>query len=197
MASFYDCHKKEWFLDIKTRDVTLVERLVKDANGNPIDLLAMADTGNLYQLYGNSRKMIDVVFVCLLDQIKTEFNEAEFDKTHELEASIMPELRDNTLARMGVWFGERLDGSAIMEMTEAFKEALLNFTRNPQQREALLRVLENQRILEEKQAQRVIRQSDDRLAKFQTGMDALLQEELSKTPDDILAEVQRAAENLP
>ena len=192
MSIFTDCKGKEWELRITTKDVTLVERLVLDRDGEPIDLLAMADTGNLFQLYGDSRRMIDVVFVCLLEQISANFNEADFDAENEVLYLVEPELRENRLKKMGAWFGARVDGACITAMTEAFKEALVNFTRNPRQREALTRVLENQTAVEAAQADRLIQMSDDRVRKFQQGMDKEVQRELQKSPEEILEETRRA-----
>lgn len=192
MASFKDNQGTEWTLHLKTDAVMRVAEIVKDKDGRPIHLLDMADTGDLYQLYGNAQTMIDVVFVCLIDQIKTQFNEGEFDKQYAVDMELLPTLKGNLLKKMGYWFGSRLGGSEIEAMTEAFKESLVNFTRNPHQRKALKGVLEKQDELIRRHAERVIQTTEQRFQTTNEVMEALIQEEENKTPEQIMASLKSA-----
>lgn len=185
MAIFKDCMGQEWILDFKTDSVMRVRNLIMDDKGNPIDLLDMADTGNLHQLYGNSRRMIDVVFLCVLDQVKEQFDEKLFNETFALDMEIFPEIKENVFKKMAYWFGGRLDGSAIESMTKAFKEALTNFTPNPYQREALLVVLERQDKIMESQANRLATQTEVRYQEAEKALEANSQKKLEQIPQEI------------
>lgn len=190
MASFKDLHGVDWPVEIRFKDVEMIEKHVRDQDGKPLRILDLSDTGELYRICISARQMIDVVFICCMDQIRGMFSEKEFDASHEMELQIDPELRGNLLKKMGFWFGERLNGLAIESMTNAFKEAIVNFTRNPHQREALAKVLENQEKLSASQARRIQVEADHRLQMTEAAMEKQHREELQKDPDAILQEMR-------
>lgn len=192
--NFKDNQGVNWPVEIKFKDVEMIEKFVRGTDGKPLRILDLADTGELYRLYISAREMIDVVFFCCLDQIKTMFSEKEFDESHQLELQIEPELRGNLLRKMGLWFGERLNGPAIESMTEAFKEAIVNFTRNPHQREALETVLKNQQKLAQSQSRRIQEESDHRLKMTEEAMEQKHLQEMEKTPSEIFQEIQKIQE---
>lgn len=179
MAGFEDSRGNAWVLDIKEKDVTMVKNLVKDSDGKPIDLLAMADTGNLYQLYGRAASMLEIVFLCCLDQVKELFDESAFDASHEIEFQAVPGLKSSRLKKMSMWWGEGIGSSQISPMMEAFKEALVNFTPNPYQREALRRVFENQEALERARLERILPRIDADREREVENLDAELQKRFS------------------
>lgn len=107
--------------------------------------------GNLHLLFGRAQLMPDMVFLICLDQVKEHFSEEDFDRPHDVELETIPGLRTSKIQKMAFWFGEGIGPEQIPEITNAFKEAIVNFTPNPYQREALRRVIANQEALEKAQ----------------------------------------------
>ncbi|MBQ4143712.1 MAG: hypothetical protein IJD43_09580 [Thermoguttaceae bacterium] len=195
MASFKDTRNITFSLDIKQKDTVMVRNLLKDAEGKPLDLLAMADTGNLHQLFGRAQLMLDTVFLICLDQVKELFSEEDFDRSHDVELETIPGLRTSKLQKMAFWFGEGVGPEQIPEITNAFKEAIVNFTPNPYQREALRRVIANQEALEKAQMERAVLLADDRLKKVNMAMEKQLQRELDRSPDLLLENIPNLGQN--
>ena len=199
MPTVTDSTGRDWNLNITTKDVTLVERLVKDADGKPVDLLKLADTGTLPKILRDSRRMIDIVFVCTLDQIKPLFSEADFDAAHQLEYVIEPELKNDPLRKMAMWFAERIDAQAIGAITDAFVEALLLFIRNPRQREAVTRQMDSVNRVTSAAADRTIQATAALEKQALAKIEANIQKELEKQLEtlEIKAAPETASEPNP
>lgn len=165
-ACFTDNRGIRFFLDIRQKDVLMVKNLVVGADGKPLDLLDMADSGSLHMLYGRAQLMLDIVFILCLDQIKEHFDDDEFLRTHEVELETMQGLKSSKLKRLAVWFSEGIGPKQIETLTEAFLAAIVNFTPNPYQREALRKVFENQQTLEKTQAERALILADAKMEKI-------------------------------
>lgn len=167
MSSFSDTRKLTYYLDVRTKDVELVKRMVTGPDGKPLDLFQLVDEGKLYTVYSSAQLMLDVVFVLCLDQIKEHYCDASFERLHEPELEVMPELKTSLVKRMGLWFGEGIGPEQVAEITAAFKEAIVNFIPNPHQRAVLQKLLESQETLEEalaKQRLKAISEKEQALA---------------------------------
>lgn len=196
MASFKDTRNITFSLDIKQKDTVMVRNLLKDAEGKPLDLLAMADTGNLHQLFGRAQLMLDTVFLICLDQVKELFSEEDFDRSHDVELETVPGLRTSKLQKMAFWFGEGVGPEQIPEITNAFKEAIVNFTPNPYQREALRRVIANQEALEKAQMERAVLLADARMKQLNITLEDKLKEEMQQSGDSILNEISAPGQSV-
>lgn len=196
MASFKDTRNITFSLDIKQKDTVMVRNLLKDAEGKPLDLLAMADTGNLHQLFGRAQLMLDTVFLICLDQVKELFSEEDFDRSHDVELETIPGLRTSKLQKMAFWFGEGVGPEQIPEITNAFKEAIVNFTPNPYQREALRRVIANQEALEKAQMERAVLLADARMKQLNITLEDKLKEEMQRSGDSILNEISAPGQSV-
>lgn len=196
MASFKDTRNITFSLDIKQKDTAMIRNLLKDAEGKPLDLLAMADTGNLHQLFGRAQLMLDTVFLICLDQVKELFSEEDFDRSHDVELETIPGLRTSKLQKMAFWFGEGIGPEQIPEITNAFKEAIVNFTPNPYQREALRRVIANQEALEKAQMERAVLLADARMKQLNITLEDKLKEEMQRSGDSILNEISAPGQSV-
>ena len=196
MASFKDTRNITFSLDIKQKDTVMVRNLLKDAEGKPLDLLGMADTGNLHQLFGRAQLMLDTVFLICLDQVKELFSEEDFDRSHDVELETIPGLRTSKLQKMAFWFGEGVGPEQIPEITNAFKEAIVNFTPNPYQREALRRVIANQEALEKAQMERAVLLADARMKQLNITLEDKLKEEMQRSGDSILNEISAPGQSI-
>lgn len=196
MASFKDSRSITFTLDIKQKDTVMVRNLLKDAEGKPLDLLAMADTGNLHQLFGRAQLMLDMVFLICLDQVKEHFSEEDFDRSHDVELETIPGLRTSKIQKMAFWFGEGIGPEQIPEITNAFKEAIVNFTPNPYQREALRRVIANQEALEKAQMERAVLLADARMKQLNITLEDKLKEEMQRSGDSILNEISAPGQSV-
>ena len=196
MASFKDTRNITFSLDIKQKDTAMIRNLLKDAEGKPLDLLAMADTGNLHQLFGRAQLMLDTVFLICLDQVKELFSEEDFDRSHDVELETIPGLRTSKLQKMAFWFGEGVGPEQIPEITNAFKEAIVNFTPNPYQREALRRVIANQEALEKAQMERAVLLADARMKQLNITLEDKLKEEMQRSGDSILNEISAPGQSV-
>ena len=196
MASFKDTRNITFSLDIKQKDTAMIRNLLKDAEGKPLDLLAMADTGNLHQLFGRAQLMLDTVFLICLDQVKELFSEEDFDRSLDVELETIPGLRTSKLQKMAFWFGEGVGPEQIPEITNAFKEAIVNFTPNPYQREALRRVIANQEALEKAQMERAVLLADARMKQLNITLEDKLKEEMQRSGDSILNEISAPGQSV-
>lgn len=196
MKAFTDKFGKSWNVEFRFRDMERIRSRLKDEAGKPLNLLDLADRGELYRVLTSAQRMIDMVFLCCLDEVKTSFDEEAFDREHAVDAEMIPELKTDIIRKMGYWFGERLNGSALEEMTEAFKEAIVDFTRNPHHRAALRTVLENQDRLMESQALRIQKESNHVLAMTEQAMDSRLAKELETLKPDTVLQALDSGEDL-
>lgn len=165
MPGFTDSRGINFHFDIKTKDTILIKNQLKDDDGQPLDLLALADAGEMWKVYGSVQRMLDVAFLCNLDYCRETWDEETFDKEHEIELEAMPELKRSKLAKLKMWFCEGIGPEQIGEMVTAFREAVLNFIPNQYQREMMRRVLENQDALDKAKAEKAIKVCDARLKK--------------------------------
>lgn len=184
MPGFTDNRGIVFTFDIKTKDAILIKNLLKDDEGKPLDLLALADQGEMWKVYGSVQRMLDVTFLCCLDFCRENWNEAEFDREHEIELETMPELRRSKFEKIRLWFSEGIGPEQITQMVPAFREAISNFIPNPYQRKLLARVLENVDALEQAKMERAMKVSDARLAKAKEFLETseALPEELGEIP---------------
>lgn len=184
MPGFTDNRGIVFNFDIKTKDAILIKNLLKDDEGKPLDLLALADQGEMWKVYGSVQRMLDVTFLCCLDFCRETWNEEAFDKEHEIEMETMPELKRSRFEKLRLWFAEGIGPEQIDKMVPAFREAISNFIPNPYQRKLLARVLENVDALEQAKMERAIRVSDARLAKAKEYLETAqaLPEEIGEIP---------------
>ncbi|MDO4574169.1 MAG: hypothetical protein Q4D98_03025 [Planctomycetia bacterium] len=196
MKSFTDKFGKSWPVEIRFKDIELIRSRLTDDDGKPLNLLDLADQGRLYQILTSTQRMIEIVFLCCLDEVRESFQEEAFDSSHQAEAELIPALKTDRIRKMGFWFGERLNGAAIEEMTEAFKEAIVDFTQNPHLRQALRTVLANQAQLIESQARRIRQESLHILEVTEQAMESQLQKELEVLqPEQVLQALEETVPN--
>ncbi len=149
MPSFKDSNGEAWVVEIKTQSVQAIKNLCKDAAEKPIDLLAAIENGQLDQLIGNIELLVDMVFVLCIDQVKERFDVAKYDKDNEHMYELIPEWADEpTMTKASRWFGQRLNGGAVMELIEAFQEALIDFFPNEGRKKALRHIMEKNQELD-------------------------------------------------
>lgn len=184
MPSFKDSRGILFHFDIKTKDAILIKNMLKDDDGKPLDLLALADRGEMWKVYGSVQRMLDVTFLCCLDFCRETWDEEAFDREHEIELETMPELRRSKFEKIRLWFSEGIGPDQITQMIPAFQEAISNFIPNPYQRELLARVLKNVDALERAKMERAMKVSDARLAKAKQILETAeaLPEELEEIP---------------
>ena len=131
-----------------------VERVKAHVTGNdgkPLDLLDIAERGDFSAISGSIRKVIEVVFWLRYPELKEQFNEGDPQK-----------LADK--------FGETLDGDAIVALAESWEAAMLNFIPNRRIRQAVEKVMEKQKALQE----RILDVSEaESLRTVTAGLDAL------------------------
>ena len=171
MATFTDNTGMEWNLDIKVRDIERVKAHVKGVNGNPVDLLDVAEKGDFSAISGSVQTILQVVFWLIFDEIMANFDRAEWDRTHRSLYEYLPEEKNKPLVQKAAdWFGERIGGEQILPLVKAWEEALLGFIPNPRVKQAIQRVMEREEVYQEKlfqaaeqQALNTISQSEELL----------------------------------
>jgi hypothetical protein len=162
MSTFKDANGKEWFLDIKFKHVEEIKRYCKGKGEKPIDLLAILERGNLEQLLNDLETMVNVAFIICYGQVREHFKLAEYDESRREDYEMFPELKaESEKIKASRWFGEQLDGQALIALIDAFQEALINFFPNESRKMALKKILEKSRELEQMQSNEVIRQIDE------------------------------------
>lgn len=193
VASFKDIYGIPFHLDIKMSDVERVRQLVRDVNGKEVDLLEMADTGNLYKLYSQHDTILRVVFVCLLEDIQRTFDEREFDAKHSLDIELG--IVRTRYEKLQLYFGERINPEVIPGMIEAFKEALLFFIPNPRQKELLKEIVTKSEALESLQSQSVLDIMEIKKRKVEEALKSELEEAEKATPKEVLKEMRELGQN--
>lgn len=180
-------------LNIKHEHTELIKDLVKDRNGAPVRLLDIVDVGEFGNLVSDFQTVIDMVFVCLLDQVSTLFNVREWDQQNEKMYVLLPELKEEPqLKKAGKWFASRLDGDALVDMVKAFKEQIVNFIPDLNQRELVKNLVQAQDKLLTAQNQRNLQLINHRQEMAQQALNESLQKEKAKSPEQIMEEIQKA-----
>ena len=149
MTSFTDSQGFVWSMNIKFRDVERVKNNVKGINGQPVDLLAIAERGDFSTISGSVQTVLNVVFWLCLDEILQNFDLEEWNYRHEKLYEYLPnEKGRSVLQKAADWFGERITGNELPEVVRAWERALLNFIPNPKIRESVENLIEKQEVLQ-------------------------------------------------
>jgi hypothetical protein len=136
-------------IDIKTKDVFAVKKLVQYSNGTPVDILEAAETGTLAEIYGDIETIVNVAFVLCLDQIKECFDLQKYDLENQKTYELMPELANEpVLTKASRWFGSLIDGHTLYEIIESFKDSIVNFIPNENRRKTMRAILDKERETE-------------------------------------------------
>lgn len=186
MASFTDNRGLVWPLEIKVRDIERVKSHVRGVNGQPVDLLAVAEKGDFSTISGSVQTILQVVFWLCFDEIMANFDREQWDKDHASLYEMCPEEKQKTpLQKAADWFGERISGEQVLPLVKAWEDALLNFIPNPRVKSAVEKVMEREEIYQTKlfqaaqsQALDGIRQKEEALG----GSSASLPESSDLTP---------------
>ncbi|MDO4571483.1 MAG: hypothetical protein Q4D38_13950 [Planctomycetia bacterium] len=161
MAVFQDRIGENWILAMTVGGVELVRNCVTTSDGKPVDILAIIDKGNFGALKKDVRALIDTVFIFCREQALERFDEARFDQEHELEYSISSHIRNFSRSqKMQYWFASRIDGATLERMTDAFIEALLDFTPGQTRKKALALIYEKEEMLARANAEEVCVQAE-------------------------------------
>jgi hypothetical protein len=153
MNNFKTTNGITYTINIKTKDVKAVKDLIKYADGRAVDIFEAAETGTLGLIYKDIEVLINVIFVLCLDQVKDVFDLSKYDENNKKTYELMPELANEPpLTKASRWFGSTVDGNVIIEMIEAFSEAIINFIPNQSRRIALRTVLEREKEVEQIEA---------------------------------------------
>lgn len=188
IPTFTDVNGTSWHLRLTTRDIDRVRDHVTNSNGQPVDLLDMAERGNFSSIINDMRLFPTIVFWLVQDQVADRFNLDEYDAQHSKIYTLDESLkRQPPLQKAANWFGSLLDGDALNEMSKAFCEAIVNFT-DPRIREKLKNVMAKQEELQKvalDKAEEVI------LREIRDGQDALSMTALQSselTPENTLSQ---------
>ena len=147
MATFTDNKGLPWTIDIKVRDIERVKAHVRGVNGQPVDLLAVAEKGDFSAISGTVQTVLDVVFWLLFDDIMANFDRQAWDADHaDLYEMCPEERRKSPLQKAADWFGERISGEQVLPLVKAWEDALLNFIPNPRVKEAIQRVKDREEV---------------------------------------------------
>jgi hypothetical protein len=154
MGSFNTTNKLVFPVNIKTKDIRTIKDLVKYPDGKPVDILDAAETGTLAAIYGDVSVLVDVMFVLCLDQVKEHFDIQAFDEENQWNYELFPErAKEPTMTKASRWFASIINGDSLIQMVEAFNEAVINFTPNENRRSAMRAVLEKEKAMERLEAE--------------------------------------------
>ena len=168
--TFKDLKNDVWSLRLTTADIDRVRAHVKDNNGQPIDLLDMAEKGDFSSVTYNLRVFNLVVFWLLQEQIADRFSVEQYDAEHAKEYALDPDAKNiSTLQKAANWFASRIGGDQFADMAKAFVDSVLNFI-DPKVRKRLQVVLEKQEQLREAILDKA---TTDTLNQLSGGLDAL------------------------
>lgn len=110
-AFFVDKEGTPWHLHITFGDVLRVKEHVLGADGKPLDLCYIAETGNFRQVIDH----IEIVVQCVYWLLEKAIHE----RTNAYSSYTME------------WFYNRIDAGVLPNLIKAWYEALLNFTPYP------------------------------------------------------------------
>jgi hypothetical protein len=141
-------------IELKTKDMRAVKELVNYSDGKPVDILEAAETGTLNGIYGDIATLVDVVFVLCLDQIKQVFDVKKYDEENQKTYDLFPDqATEPVLTKASRWFGSVINGDSLIQMIDAFNEAVINFTPNENRRKALKTILDREKEIEKMEAE--------------------------------------------
>lgn len=110
-ASFTNTGGEYWQINITYGDIVRVRQHVQGADGKPLDLCYIAETGNFRQVIDHIDITVKCVYWLLYPQLKESYGMDGL------------ELQE--------WFYNHIDSKTLQEMSKAWYEALLNFTPFP------------------------------------------------------------------
>jgi len=187
MSTFKDTNGTEWSLEIKLRHVEEIRRYCKGRDGKPIDLLSIIESGNLERLVNDIELVVNIVFVICYDQVREQFNLADYDAQHREEYEMFPELKaESEKVKASRWFGGLLNGQALTALADAFVEALVNFFPNESRKTALKKILEKSKEVERMQCDEMIRQIDEAVAQAARKIQAETKRRMQESFSDVL-----------
>lgn len=141
-------------IELKTKDMRAVKELVNYSDGKPVDILEAAETGTLNGIYGDIATLVDVVFILCLDQIKQVFDVKKYDEENQKTYDLFPDqATEPVLTKASRWFGSVINGDSLIQMIDAFNEAVINFTPNENRRKALKTILDREKEIEKMEAE--------------------------------------------
>ena len=147
MTNFTDNRGEVWTIDITYADVERVKQHMTGADGKPLDLLEIAEQGDFSPISGNVRRVLDTVFWLCLEQIQERFDLDTWNETHS--NSLIP-CSETPLQKAAHWFSTRIGSEEILKIVSAWEVAMINFIPNRRIREAVTKVLEQERTLQTK-----------------------------------------------
>lgn len=149
MTSFQTTNGLTFSVNIKTKDIRAIKDFVKYPDNKPVDLLEATETGTLAGIYGNVPTLVDVMFILTLDQIKEHFDVEQFDQANRWNYELYPEqAKEPVLIKASRWFGSIIDGNTMIQMVEAFHEAIINFTPSENRRLAMRAIFDKEKEME-------------------------------------------------
>lgn len=138
MAQFTDKKGNSWMIVLDTNAIETVRQMVKNRDGQEVDILAIVDAGDFGTLKKDIVALIDTVYTLCLPQIQEQFDEAGFDAENRLLYEALPDWKTATKLKKSMrWFASLLDGAAIERMTTAFLEAIVDFTQGQARKDVL------------------------------------------------------------
>lgn len=117
-AMFTDAKGDSWHITITFGDILRVKQYVKGADGKPLDLCYIAETGNFRQVTDHIEIIVQCVYWLIVNNIK--------EVTGLDGRAAMEE------------FYNRIDSDTVVYMTKAWYEAIINFTPYPVVKAAMM-----------------------------------------------------------
>lgn len=117
-AYFVDSHGDSWHIDITYGDIRRVKEHVIGADGKPLDLCYIAETGDFRQVIDHVEIVVQCVYWLLEGAIH--------DRTNGYGSYTMD------------WFYNRINGDVLPNLMKAWYEALINFTPYPVVKSSLI-----------------------------------------------------------
>lgn len=117
-AIFTDAKGDSWHIAITFGDILRVKQHVKGADGKPLDLCYIAETGDFRQVTDHIEVICQCVYWLIVNNIKEATGLDGRDAMEE--------------------FYKRIDSDTVVDMTKAWYEAILNFTPFPVVKAAMM-----------------------------------------------------------
>lgn len=192
MITFQDKDGKSWTLDIRTSDVWRVKKLVKDREGKPVDLLVMTERADFAPIKNDIATLVDVLAVLCHEEIQARFSVEQYDRDNAGMYEMIPELRDEPQMKKAFrWFADQICSRNLPEVVEAFIDAMINFTPSLHRREALKKIHDAEKNLEEIHC----RQAAQKMAEASEKLPEIIETALDKQVESALTEFQQTVEN--
>ena len=185
--TFQDAKGEQWTIVLKTETIETIRLTCKDKAGAPVDLLAVIEAGHIGQLLGDIRLLIDVCFIACLPQIKERFDVQTYSQEFSHLADLIPGFENETWTqKAGRWFGSRIDGAALLQLTEAFQEAVVNFIPSQSRQKAIRAILDKEKELERIAAERVIARAEQMTPEITKRIEQEVDKTIAKFQDETL-----------